>query len=190
MKLVESLAVAIVTSRRIGVVPMVLRVVVAVASLVAILATALPAWDVPDAYIVLATIFALVWAFAPDTHTGLVFLAVLGMAWFTGAPGEVGADVVIAALALLVAHVAAALAGSMPVTAAADPRLVLRWIGPTAGIAGAVLVASAVVAAFEAWSPAGSIIVTLATLGVVTAAAWWWSTPPERDSREAPSDPP
>ena len=42
------------------------------------LGTALPAWDVPNAYVVLAVIFAVVWTFAPDTHAGLVFL---GASW-------------------------------------------------------------------------------------------------------------
>ena len=93
---------------------------------------------------------------APDTHAGLVFLGFLGMAWLTGAPGELGPGVVVTALGLLVAHVAAALAAAMPVTAGADRRLVLRWARPTAWIAAAVLAACGVVAALEAWSPAGS----------------------------------
>ena len=111
------------TGRRIGAVPLLLRLAVALGSLVAILATALAAWDVPNAYIVVAALFAVVWTFAPDTHAGLVFLAVLGLAWVTGASGDVGPAVVVAALGLLVAHVAAALAGAMPVTAGADRRL-------------------------------------------------------------------
>ena len=155
-----------------------LRVLVAAGALTAILGTALPASDVPNAYIVLAGIFAVVWTFAPDTQAGLVFVGFLGMAWLTGASGEVGPAVVVTALGLLVAHVAAALAAAMPVTAGADPRLLLRWVGPTVAIAGAVLVAAAVVAAFEAWSPPGSIVITLVALALVTAAAWWWSTPP------------
>ncbi|MET0323754.1 MAG: hypothetical protein ABW219_00930 [Ilumatobacteraceae bacterium] len=185
MKAIEPLALAIVTGRRIGKVPLLLRVLVAAGALTAIVGTVLPATDVPNAYVVLAGIFAVVWTIAPDTHAGLVFLGFLGMAWVTGAPGEVDPAAVVTALGLLVAHVAAAIAAAMPVTAGVDPRLLLRWVGPTAVIAGAVLVAAAVVAAFEAWSPAGSIVVTLIALTLVTAAAWWWSTPPDRSARTA-----
>ena len=192
MRLVETLSVAIVTGRRVGAVPLLLRVVVTLGVLVAVLGTALPAWDVPNAYVVLALIFAVVWICAPDTHGGLVFLAFLGMAWVTGAPGELGPGVVVTALGLLVAHVAAALAAAMPVTAGADRRIVLRWAGPTAWIAAAVLAAASVVAALQAWSPAGSIVVTLSALALVTAAAWWWSVPPARtggpDAAGPPSD--
>ena len=180
MKLVDTLTVAIVTGRRVGPVPLLLRLLVALGALIAMIATVLPAWDVPNAYVVLAAIFGLAWTFAPDTHAGLVFLVFLGMAWLTGAPGELGPEVVVTALGLLVAHVAAALAGSMPVTAGADRRIVLQWAGPTAWVAAAVLAATAVVAAFEAWSPAGSIVVILVALALVTAAAWWWSVPPDR----------
>lgn len=180
MKLVESLTVAIVTGRRIGAVPLMLRAIVALGALVAILATALAAWDVPSGYIALAAIFALVWTPAPDTHAGLAFLACLGMAWITGGSGEVRPPVVVTALALLVAHVAAALAGAMPVTAGADRRLVLRWARPTAGIAAAVVAAWALLAGFEAWSPVGSIVITVLALVLVTGAAWWWSVPSDR----------
>ena len=180
MNLVQPLTVAIVTGRRIGRVPLALRMLVALGALTAIVGTALPASDVPDAYIALAGIFAVVWTIAPDTHAGLVFLGFLGTAWLTGTSGDVGPAVVATALGLLLAHVAAALAAAMPVTAGADPRLVLRWVGPTAVIATSVLAAAAVVAAFEAWSPSGSLVVTLVALALVTAAAWWWSTPPDR----------
>ena len=105
------------------------------------------------------------------------------MAWVTGAPGELGPGVVVTALGLLVAHVAAALAAAMPVTAGADRRIVLRWAGPTAWIAAAVLAAAAIVAALQAWSPAGSIVVTLSALALVTAAAWWWSVATGADRR-------
>lgn len=189
MKLVDTLTVAIVTGRRVGAVPLLLRLLVALGVLVAVLGTTLPAWDVPNAYVVLAVIFALVWTSAPDTHAGLVFLVFLGMGWLTGAPGELGPGVVATALGLLVAHVAAALAAAMPVTAGADRRLLLRWAGPTAWIAAAVLAAWALVAALEAWSPAGSIVVTLMALGLVTAAAWWWSVPPARRGGADPAGP-
>jgi hypothetical protein len=179
MTLVEPLALAIITGRRIGRVPLVLRVLVAAGALTAIVGTVLPASDVPNAYVVLAGFFAIVWTLAPDTHAGLVFVGFLGLARLTGASGQVGPAVVVTALGLLVAHVAAALAASMPVTAGADPRLLLRWVRPTVGIAGAVLVAAAVVAAFEAWSPPGSIVIVLIALALVTAVAWWWSTPPD-----------
>ena len=59
------------------------------------------------------------------------------MAWATGAEtASVGPAVVVTALALLVGHVAGALAAAMPATADAEPALALRWWRPTAVIAG------------------------------------------------------
>ena len=58
----------------------------------------------------------------PDGASGVVFAGAVVVTWLTGAPGGVGPAVVVTALALLVGHVAAALAGSIPVTAHARRR--------------------------------------------------------------------
>ena len=79
------------------------------------------------------------------------------------------------ALALLLAHVAAALAAAMPVTARADRGLVLRWARPTAGSAAAVLAATALLGGLDAWSPPGSLVATLSALTLLSGAVWWWS---------------
>ena len=112
------------TLRRLGGVPLVLRAVVAVMAATAIAATTVPAWDAPDGYVGIAVLAAACYVLAPDSASGVVFVGALVVTWLAGAPGEVEPAVVVAALALLVGHVAAALAGSMPVTAHAD---VARW---------------------------------------------------------------
>ena len=72
----------------------------------------------------------------------------------------------------------------MPVTAGPTHASSLRWARPTAGIAAAVVGAAGVLAAFDAWSPAGSLVVTLSGLVLVTAAAWWWSAPAHGRDRD------
>jgi hypothetical protein len=171
---------AILTWRRIRVVPVVLRAVVAAGSLVAIAGTTLPSFDVPDGYIAAAVVAAAVWAVAPDSAAGLVFVGLLAMAWLTGGTGDIDPATLITALALLGAHVAAALAAAMPVTARADRTLLVRWATPMAGCAAAVLAATALLAALDAWSPPGSLVVTLGALTLLSATVWWWSVPPDR----------
>lgn len=185
MSVLDPLPRAILTWRRIGLVPMVLRGIVAVGSAIAILATTAPVFDVPNGYIIVAILAAAVWAVAPDSAAGLAFVALLAMAWLTGAPGELEPAIVVTALALLVAHVAAALAAAMPATARADPALLLRWAQPTAASAAAVLIAAALLAALDAWSPPGSLIATLSALTLLSAAAWWWSVPPDQPESSA-----
>jgi hypothetical protein len=157
----------------------VLRAVVAAGSVAALVATTMPSFDVPDGYIIGAVIAAVVWAVAPDSGAGLVFAGLLAMSWLVGGSGDLGPAIVLTALALLVAHVAAALGAAMPATAKADRTVLLRWARPTAGCAAAVLAATAMVAALDAWSPPGSLVVTLGALTLVTAAVWWWAIPPD-----------
>jgi hypothetical protein len=172
------------TWRRLRPLPLALRGVVATGSAVALVATTVPSFDVPDGYIIGAALAAAVWAVAPDSGAGLVFAGLVAMSWLVGGPGSLRPAIVVTALALLVAHVAAALAAAMPATAGADRMVLLRWARPTAGCAAAVLAATAVLAALDAWSPPGSLVVTLGALTFVTAAVWWWSIPPERSPEE------
>ncbi len=161
--------------RRIGAVPALARLVVATASTVAVLATALPGWDVPNIWLIVAVLTGLAWVAAPDSGAGLLFMMMVAVSWATGAPSGVSPAAVVTALALLVAHVAAALAASMPITAAADRATALRWLRPTAVIAAVVIGAALLLAALDAWSPSGSVALTLAALTIVATAAWWWS---------------
>ena len=165
------------TLRRLGGVPLVLRAVVAVMAATAIAATTVPAWDAPDGYVGIAVLAAACYVLTPDSASGIVFVGALVVTWLAGAPGEVEPAVVVAALALLVGHVAAALAGSMPVTAHADVALALRWARPTGVIAAGVLATAVALAVLDATALPGSAIVIVAAVGAVTAAAWKWSAP-------------
>ena len=135
------------TLRRLGGIPLVLRAVVAVMAATAM--TTVPAWDAPDGYVAIAVLAAVCYVLAPDSASGVVFVGALVVTWLAGAPGEVEPAVAVAALALLVGHVAAALAGSMPVTAHADVALALRWARPTGVIAGGVLATAGVLAVLD-----------------------------------------
>ena len=147
----------------VGGVPLVLRAVVAAMAASAIVATTLPAWDAPDGYVVRSPCSPpSCYVLAPDSASGVVFVGAIVVTWLTGAPGEVEPAVVVTALALLVGHVAAALAGAMPVTARADLGVGVRWARPTAGIAGGVLAAAGARRRARRWSLPGSAIVTVA----------------------------
>jgi len=165
------------TARLLGRVPVVLRVTVLVSCIVAVAATIVPSWDVPNGYLYIAAVAAIVAAAVPDTGGGFVFAAAIVVAWATGAEtASVGPAVVVTALALLVGHVAGALAAAMPATADAEPALALRWWRPTAVLAGATAATAGLVAVLDAWSPRGSLVVVLAALVVAGLGTWWWST--------------
>jgi hypothetical protein len=187
MSVLDPLPRAILTARRIGPVPVMLRTLVAAGAAIAVVATTAPAFDVPNGYVVVAILAAVVWVGAPDSAAGLAFAALLAMAWLTGGDGDLEAAAVVTALALLLAHVAAAFAAAMPVTARADRALVLRWAPPTAGSALVVLGAAGLLVGLDAWSPAGSLVATLLALTLLSGAVWWWSVPP---SRPPPSEGP
>lgn len=172
----ERLSLRRVTAPRLGVVPLVLRVTVLASSGMAILATVLPGWDVPNGYIYLAAIAAVVASVVPDSGAGFVFAAAIVVGWVTGAEtASVEPAVVLTALALLVGHVAGALAAAMPPTAAADLTLTLRWWRSTAAIGAGVVATAGLVATLNAVEPRGSIVLVLAALILVGATAWWWS---------------
>lgn len=161
--------------RRTGSVPATARLVVAGALVVAVLATALPGWNVPDVGLLVAVVAGMIWAGAPDSGAGLVCVVVLALCWLTSAPGGLTPGAVVTALALLVAHVAAALAAAMPLTASADRAVALRWARPTASIAAVVIAAAGLLAVLDAWSPPGSVVITLGALALVATGAWRWS---------------
>ena len=142
---------------------------------VAVVATTAPGWNAPDGYVALAVVAAVAYVVAPDSGGGAVFAGLVTVTWATGGPGGVGPAVVATALALLVGHVAAALAAAMPVGAYAELSLALRWWRPTCVIGVAVVAGSTLVAALDAAALAGSALVTVAAVAVVAAGAWWWT---------------
>ncbi len=133
MRLVETLSVAIVTGRRIGAVPLLLRAVVALGVLVAVLGTALPAWDVPNAYVVSALIFAVAVDRAP-APAGLVFLGLPGHGLGHGRARRArsGRRRDRARPARRPRRRRRRGSGLPAMTASAGPRACLRWAGPTA----------------------------------------------------------
>lgn len=174
----ERVDVAVATLRRFGTVPLVLRGVVLASAVVAIVATVVPAWDVPDGYMYIAGLAAVIGILVPDSGAWFFVAAAIVVGWTTGAEEQVGVGpaIVITALALLAGHVASALAAAMPVTAAAHLGLVLRWWRPTAVLTTATVAAAVLVGVLDAWGPPGSIVLVLGALGVVGVAVWWWSS--------------
>jgi hypothetical protein len=173
----ERLDRAVLTARRCGRLPLLLRGVIALGVAGAVVATALPGWDVPDVYLMIAVVAGAVGVVVPDAG-GAVFctLAVI-VAWATGATDVgVGPAVVVTALCLLLVHVATALAAAMPVTAHGPTRLVLRWARPTGVLAAATVATAGLTAALDRWSPPGSLLLVLAALAVLAVGTWWLTT--------------
>jgi hypothetical protein len=176
--------VLVATLHRLGVVPLVLRGAVLAAGIVAIVATTVPSWDVPDGYVYIAVLAMVIAVVVPDSGGWFFVAAAIVAGWATGsATPVIGPAVVVTALALLAGHIASALAAAMPVTAAADLHLALRWWRPTAVLATATVGAAVVVTALDAWGPPGSIVIILAALGVVGTAVWSWSSEPDDEPR-------
>ncbi len=162
-------------ARSCGRVALALRAIIALGVAGAVVATAVPAWDVPDAYLWLAAIGGLVGVIAPDAAGAAVASGCVVIAWATRGPGGVGPAVMVTALCLLVVHVASALAAAMPINADARGVLLLRWIRPTGTIAAGTVVTAGIAAAFDRWSPPGSVVLVLVVLGALGGAVWWWT---------------
>jgi hypothetical protein len=162
--------------RRCGLVPVLLRVVIALGLAGAVVATAVPDWDVPEGYLWIAVIAGLPGVVAPDAGAAAIASAAVLVAWAIGAPGGIGPAVVVTALCLLVVHVASALAATMPVTARASIGLPLRWLRPTAALAGGTLATAGLVALLDRWSPPGSIVLVVLALGGLAGGVWWWTS--------------
>ncbi len=163
-------------ARRCEWLPLLLRAVIAVGVAGTIVATALPTWDVPDIYLLIAIVAGAIGVVVPDAGGALFCTAGVVVAWATGAPGGIGPAVVITALCLLVVHVATALASAMPVTARGDVRLAARWARPTAVLAIATVAAAGLATALDRWSPPGSLLFVLAALAVLAVGTWWLTT--------------
>ena len=172
----ERLDRAVLTARRCGWLPLLLRAIIAGGVVGAVVATGVPAWDVPDIYLLIALVAGATGIVVPDAGGAVFCTAAVVVAWATGAPGGVGPAVVVTALCLLVVHVATALAAAMPVTARGELRLAARWARPTAVLAIATVAAAGLAAALDRWSPPGSLLLVLAALAVLAVGTWWLST--------------
>lgn len=159
--------------RRCALVPLLLRAMIAVALAGAIVATALPSWDVADGYLWIAAVAGVAGALIPDAGGAAIASLAVVVAWAVGSPDGVGPAVVITALCLLVVHVASALAAAMPVTAAAGAGILRRWLRPTGVLAGGTVAAAVLAAVLDRWSPPGSIVLVVLALAVLAGGVWW-----------------
>ncbi|WP_340537570.1 hypothetical protein [Nocardioides sp. GXZ039] len=152
-----------------------LRALVAAGPVVAILA-AWPAGDGPPVVIVVVVAaLALAHASHPDSGFGLVVFVVV-LAWWLKVPGStLHPALLVAAGALLAAHLAAMLAATAPRDAAIDPALARRWIARGAGVLAVVLVMWVLARLLDGRTPpaglwaAGLSAVLLATIGAAFA---------------------
>jgi hypothetical protein len=156
-------------------VTLVLRITIALGVAGAVVASAVPAWDVPDAYLWIAVIGGVVGVVVPDAGGASVASAGVVVAWAVRGPGGVGPAVIVTALCLLVVHVASALAAAMPMSARSTSDLLVRWIRPTGVIAAATVATAGIAAAFDRWSPPGSLLLVLVVLAALGGAVWWWT---------------
>jgi len=163
-------------ARRCGVVPILLRVVIGLAMAGAIVATAIPHWDVPEGYLWIAAIAGVPAVIAPDAGAATIATLAVIVAWAIASPGGVGPAVVVTALCLLVVHVASALASTMPVTARTSVRVPARWLRPTGAIAAGTVATAGLEVALDHWSPPGSILLVVLALVALGGGVWWWTS--------------
>ncbi len=165
------------TVRQSGRVALAVRAAALLGAAVAVIATTTPGWDSPDGYILVAVIAGLVAVVRPDSAGALVCSVAVAVTWSTGASGDVTPATAAAAVGLLVLHASCALGAAAPMTAVIDPAVVAAWWRPVAAIAGATVLTAGVTAGLTAWSPPGSIVLTLAAIAAVTAVVWWVARP-------------
>jgi hypothetical protein len=152
-----------------------LRATIALGVAGAVVATAMPAWDVVEAYLWIAVVGGAIGVVAPDAAGATVATASIVIAWAVRGPGGVGPAVVVTALCLLVVHVASALAAAMPISARAPTELLIRWVRPAGVIAAGTVATAGLAAAFDRWSPPGSLILVLIVLAALGGGVWWWT---------------
>ena len=124
---------------------------------------------------------------APDAGGATVATAGVVIAWAAGGPGGVGPAVVVTALCLLVVHVASALAAAMPMSARGPNRPADPLDPPDGAIAAGTLATAAIAAAFDRWSPPGSLVLVLIVLTALGGGAWWCDGLTVRAGSELPT---
>lgn len=114
-----------------------LRVVVLLAPLGALVAEARAGAHLHTWFIVLVVTLCAVSALLPDSHTGLLVVLTVGLHWALVLRDVTSAWVLVAALALLVFHVAGVLASYGPTSVVLGPALLSLWLARS-GVAAAV----------------------------------------------------
>ncbi len=104
-----------------------LRVLVVVGPLVALYARGLAA-ERPPAWVgLLLLLVAVGWALLPESVIGVAALLLVGWAWAAADPGGMPAAIVLAAVGMVVAHLAALVIGYGPPRLPVQPSVVRLW---------------------------------------------------------------
>ncbi len=110
-------------------------------------------------------------AVRPDTHAGLLVVAVVSWHWMATVDGVVSAWLPVAAVSLLVFHTATALAASVPNGGVVPTIVVARWAWRAAMVAVGVVALWALVVVFDGRDAAGNGALTAVALVIVAATA-------------------
>lgn len=116
-----------------------LRLVVLIAPMVALVAEGRAGAHVQTWFITFVVIICAGSALLPDSHTGLLVVLMIGLHWALALRDVTSAWVLVAALALLVFHVAGVLASYGPTSVVLGSSLLALWLG-RCGVAAAVTV--------------------------------------------------
>jgi hypothetical protein len=161
-----------------------LRVVMLLGPLVA-LGARWPSDPSPVWLVLLTLVLSAAWAMAPESVVGAVVLALVAFAWVAGSNGDLPGGAVLAAVAMLAAHLAAIVASYGPDALPVSASVVRLWLWRGLGVAlVAPLVWSAALAVREV---PGSDTVWLLGMAValsvtIVAAAATQSARPAEDS--------
>jgi hypothetical protein len=92
--------------------------------------------DPPPVWLVLLTlVLSAGWAVAPESVVGAVVLALVAFSWVAGTDGELPGGAVLAAVAMLAAHLAALVASYGPDALPVSPSVVRLWLWRGLGVA-------------------------------------------------------
>lgn len=121
----------------------------------------------PPIVLLIVSVFAVLSAAQPHTHTALVVIALVVWQWLVVVDDPTGPAVVAVALGLLTFHSTVALMGNVPSTARLDTDILRRWLRRVVLVAAATVATWALVLLMDQRSAPGSVVATLA--GFVTA---------------------
>jgi hypothetical protein len=153
-----------------------LRGLVLTSTVVAITCTRFAAYRTVPVLDVAIVCLALVCAAVPDSHTGLLVVALVGIEWWATVDDRVTPWSLAAAAALAVFHVSMAAASLAPVAARWTPAMSRRWLRRTAVLGAAICITWAGLAAIGDHRVRGNEFVLAAALIVVACAALWART--------------
>jgi hypothetical protein len=104
-----------------------LRLVIVLGMMLALVAR-WPSLGAPPVWLVAAVlVLAVAWALIPESVIGVVALVVVGLSWSAGPDGSLPAGALVAALGILVAHLAALVVSYGPAALPVAPGVVLLW---------------------------------------------------------------